>query len=270
MKFSVKLYSVFLFFLLSCGDGIDYYYDIIEDYGYHPYLTLLEKSGTGTLISGDTEEVALIAGPETCFPHDSEEPFRIPDRSTLPIRNKKFTIESSSKFSFMDGLASTSPSIRAGHKMKEVHEIDFVAEGVHIEYLDTAKILQFYRDEIDSVCFELLQGDVNIVSQVIKVERMTFTFHRKGSGKIFLDLENVNQYVDFSGDIKWRIEEGFKLVIETPKYIAYQLARIKTDSEGKIKYYRSDSKGKEDWSFYKVLTLEPGGDEIANDFPFWF
>lgn len=252
---NLKIYLLFFSFLLiGCGHPLDYFYNEIKNYGYHSYLTPLEEAGTGTLISGTPKSMDLVAHPETCFPYENNS-IRYRDNSTLPSHTESFTIDFKMKAEFLKALSNSSPSIRASIRTKEVHTIDFKMEGIHIEYFDSIKLVEFYKDSLSQLCKQYLENDIGFITQVIKVDKLEFSFFRKNRGKIFIDLENIKEYLDFSTDVSWDIEEGVKLVITTPKYIGYQLAKIKK-KKNKITLYRSNSTGLESWSFYKVVTVD--------------
>lgn len=259
-----KYYLLFLF-LLSCGDPFGYFYDEIARYGYHIYINPLEKAGAGTLISGSVKSMNFEAPPETCFPYSQNDPLRYYDTSTLPTRTETLTIDSDIKMRFFKALSGSSPSIKAGLKVKEIHSIEFEAKGIHIEAFNSIKLLEYYKNKVSKLCKIFLNNNVNIITQVIKVDRLEFVFLRENKGRIQIDLENVNQYLDFSGDIKWKIEEGTRLIIESPKYIAYRLARI-TEKDGVITLFKSDSKGLEKWNFYEVAKI--GSEYDVSNFSF--
>lgn len=258
MKFKLFLYIFLTFSFFSCGKPIDYFYEVLEDFGYHPYLHPLEYSGTGTLLSGDIDRVDLIAPPLSCFPSGEKGIRRYIDQTILPVSTKKVEIDFDMKVKFLDTLASASPSIRGGMRIHEVKSIDFKAEDVSVEFFDSTELLKFYKNKMSPLCRAFLQGESSFVTQAVKVGRLEFSFYRKNKGRIYIDAENVNQYLDFSADVKWKIEENFKLIIETPKYVAYQLAQIKKD-ENFISLYRTESSGLEEWEFYKVLSIDEDG-----------
>ena len=247
-------YFFLLLITISCGDPFSFFDDELKRHGYHVYSTPLENSGTGTLVSGSAKNMGIIAAPEACFPFLKNKPLRAREESTLPVRMEAMTVNADLRAKFLSEMASSSPSIRAGANINEVTEIKFEAKGIHIEYLDSMRVIEYYQTELKEICKEFLQGNTSFITQVIKVDRLEFVFYRKGKNRVYIDLDNVNQYLDFEADIKWKIEENYKLIIETPKYIAYQLGRLKED-RGHLTLYRTKSIGKEDWKFYEVVTI---------------
>ncbi len=256
MKLKVICYAFFLSVIMSCGEPIDYFYELLEKYGYHPYLHPLEYSGTGTLLSGGVRRIDLVAPPLSCFPNEGIT--RYIDKTTLPVSTETVTIDADIRAKFLKTLASASPSIRGGIKINEAKSIEFKAEDVSVEYFDSGELLKFYKNRMSPLCKEFLQGETSFVTQAVKIGRLEFTFFKTNKGRIYIDAQNVNQYLDFAADVKWKIEENFKLIIESPKYVAYQLAQIKKD-ENIISLYRTQSSGLDDWDFYKILSIDEDG-----------
>ena len=258
MKLKIISYTFFLSVIMSCGEPIDYFYELLEKYGYHPYLHPLEYSGTGTLLSGGVRRIDLVAPPLSCFPDGQEGITRYIDQTTLPVSTETVKIDADIRAKFLKTLASASPSIRGGIRINEAKSIEFKAEDVSVEYFDSGELLKFYKNRMSPLCKEFLQGDTSFVTQAVKIGRLEFTFFKTNKGRIYIDAQNVNQYLDFAADVKWTIEENFKLVIHSPKYVAYQLAQIKKD-ENIISLYRTQSSGLGEWDFYKILSIDEDG-----------
>lgn len=236
MKAPLKL----LFYLLplcSCGNPMDYFNKEIARYGYIPYTTPLQSAGTGTLIGGSPKSMSLVAPPSTCFPaknaDGSEAVVRLRDETTLPQKNEKFTINLDIKAKFLQGLAVGSPSISAGISMKDVKTIETEFKGVHIEYVDSVKLIDFYRNHMSETCKEYLDI-VGFIVQAIAADEMRFTFYHQNDTRITLTLDNISQYLSLSADINWKIEQHATLVITTPKFIGYQLGSLRLKDNGLV------------------------------------
>lgn len=258
-------YFILIMALISCGDPLDYFYEEIERNGYHSYPSPMEETGTGTIISGNSRVINLIASSRTCFPSQRSKPLRGYDEVTFPTKTKFLTVTSDLKLKFLRNLGNSSPSLKAGVRIKEVNKIEFKAEGIHVEHLNVPHVLEYYMNKMSSLCRPFILGEnLSFVSQVVKVDRMEFIFYSSSQGRIEIDSENINQYLDFSGDIRWKVDKNFKLIIETPKYIAYQLSRIREDEEG-VSYYQTNSTGFDEWSFEKIVTIQRGEDISVYD-----
>ncbi len=46
----------------------------------------------------------------------------------------------------------------------------------------------------------------------------------------------LNQYIRILPNVNYEIVEGYKVVITTPKYIGYQLGRLRQEDQGQVLY----------------------------------
>ena len=138
------LISLIFLLLFSCGHPLDFFYKEIAKYGYHNYAHPMKVAGTGTLVSGSSKSVDIIAHPYTCFPKDYSK-LRCKDETKLPDRTVDFSIDVDLKAKLFDTLQSATPSIKANFRMKEVQRIDLKMSGIHIEFLDILKFLNSFR-----------------------------------------------------------------------------------------------------------------------------
>lgn len=235
---------------------MDYFNNEIYKYGYLHYTTPLEKSGTGTLISGSPQRMIFVAHPHTCFPKIVEgkaSQLRFKDNGTLPNSYKNIYIDVDLKGKFFEALRSSSPSINFISRINEVKEMKIDFKGVHIEYMDIIRLVQYYQSSMSELCREYI-AKVPFIIQSITVDSLVFEFFRKNRSKISIDMKKIKQFIDFKSDIEWEIEEGFKLVIKTPKHIGYQLGLIKL--EDKIVVMTANSVRKDNWLFKNINVMK--------------
>ena len=64
-----------------------------------------------------------------------------------------------------------------------------------------------------------------------------------------MTLEGIEEFIDVDFDVDWRIENKYSLVISTPKYIGYQLGRIRRKDEGFV--FKRSTKIKKDRFVWK-------------------
>ena len=106
IKSFLNLTLILLIGIISCGHPLDYFYKEIASYGYHTYAHPMKFSGTGTLVSGSSRSVDIIANPYTCFPKETEG-LRCRDETKLPSRSIDFSIDADLQADFFDTLKIT-------------------------------------------------------------------------------------------------------------------------------------------------------------------
>lgn len=233
MRTKVLMSLSIFFLLLGCADPLMSYYDQMKKIGYIPYSTPLQVAGTGTLIGGSPKAMEIIAHPSTCFPDIDmgSTKVRFRDDTVLPKTSVHFSVSTDLQFRFFKALSAGAPSIQAGVQVNEVGSIEMDFEGVHVEYLDSVRLVDFYRRHMSEICREYLNR-VGVIFQAIVVDKMRFAFMSKNGGKIHISLDNINQYLDITADAQWQIDQNSTLVITTPKYLGYQLGALQEQDDG--------------------------------------
>ena len=248
---------ILLLFTSNCSHPLKYFYKEIGKYGYINYTTPLRYSGTGTMIGGTPSTMEIIAHPQTCFPSEingQKTNLRYIDESSLPTTHENFIIDTKLFAEFFDILSKTSPSIRAGIKINQIRNILIQFEGVHVEYIDIIKLVNFYKQHMPGLCKEYLD-QVGFIVQAIKTNKLRFSLYDKNDVRIELDADNIKQYLDFSWDIDWTIEKRTELVINTPKYIGYQLGGLRKKSQG-FSLLRASKVKRNRWVFKHIGVFE--------------
>lgn len=224
---SLPLYFLFT----SCGNPMQAFYDELKKYGYVPYTTPLQVAGTGTLIGGSPNQMMIIANPSTCFPDVNERGIRFRDDTALPSTKAHFYVQTDIQVSFMKALGTGAPSINAGVHLKDISTMELQFNGVHIEYFDSVKLVDYYRNHMSSLCMDYLDR-VGFIIQAIVADQMKFTLFTSDGGQVQLSVQNINQYFDLSANVQWQIDRTASLIITTPKYIGYQLGELRKKDKG--------------------------------------
>ncbi len=224
---------ILAFTVIGCADPIATLNKELEKQGYIAYTTPLRFAGTGTLIGGSPRAMNLIAPPERCFPGISggDSPLRFRDDTTLPNSKANFLVNVSVSGDLFKALGSSAPTIRAGAALNVAQAIELEFDGVHVEYIDSIRLVEYYRTKISEEC-RLWLDDVGFISQAIVADKMRFSFYQKDGGKIQLTVDNIKNLLNISADASWEIERGSTIVITSPKYIGYQLGKLRKEDNG--------------------------------------
>lgn len=228
--------AILLWSLIGCNP-IDPLYKEIKKYGYIPYTTPLQYAGTGTLVGGSPSSLSLIASPETCFPNQINgvpTNLRQIDDSTLPHTVYKVSANGNANIKLFNFLSIGNPIISAGAQFGIVKTTELSMEGVHIEYMDSIKLSEYYP-QMPAICREYLKH-VGFIIQAIKVDKLSFKFYSSSGGAINLNLQNIQEIVNISANATWNIENSVTLNITTPKYIGYQLGKLQEQDQGLVLY----------------------------------
>jgi hypothetical protein len=219
--------------LSGCGNPLQTFYDQLKQYGYIAYTTPLEVAGTGTLIGGTPKAMSIIANPNTCFPDvgPSGYALRFRDETVLPSTKAHFFVNTDIQVSFMKALATGAPSISAGVSLKNVSTMELEFQGVHVEYFDSVKLVDYYRNHMSAICQDYLDR-VGFIIQAIVVDQMRFSLFTSDGGHVHLTVDNINQYLNISIDTEWEIDRTASLIIKTPKFIGYQLGELRKQDLG--------------------------------------
>lgn len=235
MKNKILLLMVSLV-LIGCGkDPSKALRSEIKKRGYILYQNPLAHSGTGTLIGGRPSMMQLVSGPETCFPSEYEgEPteLRFIDEADLPSSHRQTTFNFGVGAGMLDILGNGNGLLNFGVGMSSDINITVNYEGATVEYIDAVKLKEFYDRYMSDTCKDFLDI-TGYVSQALRVEKMSFTFASKQGGQIDITLGGfLGGSVIPSANANWYVEDQYTLTIETPKYIGYQLGRLKREDGG--------------------------------------
>jgi hypothetical protein len=136
---------------------------------------------------------------------------------------------------------------------KFVKSVEVKFDGAKLEEVDLFALEDFYP-QMDERCKRKLD-QVPFVYKALKVSSMEFIFKRESGARIDLDLKVINQILNIKAGVDWEIVNNYILVVKTPKYIGYQMARFKkADRTGQIEKIAWQTKRNGFWNF---VALEP-------------
>jgi hypothetical protein len=244
MKKPFFLLSLLFLLCSSCKEQLDYMNKEIIRTGHIPYSVPLQFAGPGTLIGGQPNKLNLIAAPETCFPSMIDGvPTNLKeiDSTSLPKRNYLFNITGNMKIKVFDFLKTGNSVIRIGTNFHVVQSMTLEMKGASVEYFDSVKLTQFYRESMSPLCKDYLDK-VGFIIQALKVDKLIFEFKDAYGHGIELSMQNLENIVDIDFDVNWKVENKTQLIIETPKYIGYQLGSLQRKEDGMILYRATQTK----------------------------
>ncbi|MBF0362870.1 MAG: hypothetical protein HQK49_17760 [Oligoflexia bacterium] len=263
LKLMLKLFTILIlsFGLSSCGDPLKALYKEISRYGYILYKTPLEFAGPGTLVGGPPTKMYLISEPQTCFPKFLQDgtPTNIYKYDNTTIATRSYTIKMSGKLSldllgkFLK-LGGISLNLGAGMEAYNVTQIELKLDGVHIEYLDSINLVDHYVKNMSQTCKDFL-NQVGFIIQAIKVEKMYFRFVTKSGVLLKLDLGIVEQLLNFSPSIEFSVEQGSVLRVDTPRYLGYQLGRLRYSDKGLALFRASETRKIPDSYIFNPINI---------------
>lgn len=197
---------------------------LVKDFGYIGFQHALENTHTGTLIGGRPDAVSFVAAPDDCF--DREVLPRYTDRSEYSrVYNYKF--QGSLGF-----LLSGNFILGAGVSLKKDITVEIELSGLTTEFMSSIDITDWYQQGMSETC-RLYLNDVGFIIQALKAEKLTISFKKVSGNSIGLNLDNVSEYIQFETGIDWEIRDETKIEITTPKYIGYQLGRLRLEDDGR-------------------------------------
>ena len=253
---SLILNLVLLSLLFACNQMKELYKEI-KSYGYIPYSTPLEFAGPGTLVGGRPSQLSLISAPDSCFPREINgvptDLYRI-DNTTLPKKSYSVTAYGNVSFDLADFLSNGNPVLGAGVNFNVVKTMILEMRGVHIEYIDSIKLTEFYNNHMSEIC-KVYLDTVGFVIQAMKVDEMEVRFYNKNGVAIKLGLQNLESIVDLNLDVGYEVVNETSLIITTPKYIGYQLGQLRLSDQGYV-LYRAASTKKDKFVFESLNVFE--------------
>lgn len=220
--------------MLTGCDNVDSLRQKIKSLGYIYYETPLAQAGPGTLVMGGPKNLQFVTGPDTCFPREingASTGLYYRDDTSIPETHYEATGSGNVAIKLINFMSQGNPMMEIGAGFSEVQKIDLKMDGVHVEYIDSIKLMHFYQHNLSVDCKTFLER-VGFMIQALKVDRLTYEFYNKFGAKIELTLQGIKEILDIHADVKFEIVNQTQLVITTPKYIGYQLARLQAQDNG--------------------------------------
>lgn len=256
----IKTISFCLFAALSvtgCNkaetdDPISALNGLVKEYGFIGYENPLDESGTGTMLAGRPTALSYIASSNECFPHE------ILDRNyDTQHFNRTYN------YAFQGNLGFTvfgSSLFSAGLGLNKTHTVNVEINGVTIEYLSSIQITDWYRNAMSSTCKEYLD-DVGFVIQALTTDSMKISITQLDGVKIDFTEDNITQFIDIEAGVNYSISDQNTIEITTPKYIGYQLGRLRMEDEGRTLYRAVEAV--DDQFIFEAISLFPDNAETA-------
>lgn len=198
--------------------------ELVKDFGYIGWQNPLKNTTTGTLVGGRPSAVSFVAPARDCFSEESIE--RFTDYSEYS-RVYSYTFQGSLGF-----LLSGNPLLSAGLGLNKNVFVVIEISGLTTEYMSSVQITDWYANGMSDTCKQYL-NDVGFIIQALKADKLKLSFRNKSGAQINLDADNVSQYIGIAAGVNWEIQDDTTIVINTPKYVGYQLGRLRLEDDGR-------------------------------------
>lgn len=221
--------------VMGCVDPEAQYFTEIEKLGFIPFKHPMTGVGTGMIVRGTADELIPLAPPSKCFPYSTEtEPndLRWTSDAALPTTHYYARLDFNAKLNTI--AQAGTPALSFKFQMEKIRSVDMEFKGATVEMFDHLSLEEFYQSGLSSRCAGHLDNYPFVLNALVASE-MSFVFLDIFGGQIQIDVDNLDQIVDIGLDIKWRIENGYKLVITSPKYVGYHLGQFRPEDQGFIR-----------------------------------
>jgi len=215
----------------------------------------MSDTKVGTIIKGNASTLITAVPSYRCFPEfigDYATELVHVNKTDLPEKYQEFTMEFGTQLSALSENGNPTFEFNANFKRAKTISVKF--EGAQIESLDEFSFENFYLDAIPEACKKNLLRSAFVVG-ALKVEKMNFTFKDEYGAEIALDVNNIEEIVKFHAGVKYSVKNNYTLVIETPKYVGYRLAKISPRSDGLIQSYASSFDKNGEFIFKALRSL---------------
>jgi hypothetical protein len=226
---------------------------LVKEYGFIGYENPLEQSKAGTMIAGRPTALAYIAPADSCFPEDVLQ--RSYDTQHF---NKTYN------YSFQGNLGFTvfgSALFSAGLGLSKNHTVDIELNGITIEYMSSIDVTDWYRSGMSQTCKDYLD-DVGFVIQGLITDSMKINIKNIGGTNVGISADNISEFINFEAGVNWEIVDSHTIEVTTPKYIGYQLGRLRLEDEGRVLYRAMVAE--EDKFIFEPISLFPDSEVETN------
>jgi hypothetical protein len=259
VPFSLSSLLLILPILTSCekpptDDPVSALNGLVKEYGYIGYQNPLESSGTGTLLGGRPTSLAFVGHAQNCFSSESIE--RHYDYSNI---RKKYNYSFQGNLGF---LAFGTPIISGGLGLNKTHTVDIELNGITMEYMSSIDVTEHYQNNMSDICKDSL-NEVGFSIQALITDSLKISIKKTGGINIGINADNVASFFDIEAGVDWQIVDEYTIEIKTPKYIGYQLGRLRLEDEGRVLYRAMSTQ--EDKFVFEAITLFP--DDETNPAP---
>ncbi len=231
--------------LSGCVDPAATYFAEIEKNGFIPFRHPMSGVGTGMIVRGNSTQLMPLAPPSKCFPYSTDSnPNDLRWESDADLANTHYSARVDFTAQLNTIVTAGTPSVTFKFDMTKIRKVDFDISGATAEMFDHISLQEYYLEGQSSACRNYLMQYPFVLNALVAKE-MKFEFLDVFGGQIQLSVDNIEQIVDISADVKWHIENGYKLVITTPKYVGYHLGQLRPEDDGFIRLIATelDQKG---------------------------
>lgn len=234
--------------LVGCKTSQQTYFSEINKLGFIPFRMPISGISTGTIVREEPTYLSSVAPPTRCFPDDVKGKatnLRWVSGVSVPsvYRNLFFSFDGN----LNSLMAMGAPGFQFNLSAVKVQTVKLDIREAQIEMLDQIAVQEVYTKIMSKECHELVTK-YPFVLEALQVASMSFEFFDAFGGKIQVDSANIGDFALFGADIKWYIEQGSKLVVTTPKFIAYRLGQLRPEDNGYVRLVASKVKnGKYVW-----------------------
>jgi len=203
---------------------------LVKEYGFIGFQNPLGDTKPGTMLAGKPKALSFVAHHSECFPAE-----------TVPRFTDQSNIEKKHTYTFKGGLgflSSGNPIVSGGLKLQNNMYVDIELNGIIIEYMSSIAITDWYNNGMSETCKQYLD-DVGFIIQSLSAEKLTISLRDENGVNIGLNANNVQQFFKINLGLDWSIVDSYKVVINEPKYIGYQLGRLRLSDAGRTLYRAS-------------------------------
>lgn len=259
-----KSISIISFILLAAGfsscqpegdriadDPVSSLNALMSDYGHIGHKNPLNNAETGTMVAGKPSGLSYIAPSEDCFP--SEQIARYEDQSNFTRRHT---------YSFKGGfgfLGNANNLFSAGLKLNGSDLVNVEMTNMTIEYMSSIDITEWYLEGMNQTCKNYLD-DVGFIIQAVKSDNIKISIESSSGTSISFDPNNISDYIEFNLGVEWQIIDQYTVEITTPKYIGYQLGRLRLDDDGRS-LYRATRAEEDQFVFERIGLFDDDEDD---------
>ena len=115
------------------------------------------------------------------------------------------------------------------------HFVNLELSGITLEYMSSIDISRWYNDGMSDLCKDYLD-QVGFIIQSMSANKMILSIKKVGGLSVGITSETIAQYFQFQAGVNWQILDEYRVEITTPKYIGYQLGRLKKEDAGMVLY----------------------------------
>jgi hypothetical protein len=211
------------FATISCGSPRNELNKVIKGYKFIPFDLPLSATRVGTIFRGNPSEMIPVTRPEKCFPDLPEtQSLRWIQETNLPSEYRKFELNFNADLNNLITAGNLTLAIKASANW--VHSVQLEFTGATVEYLDESNFFDFYNGAMSGTCKDYL-SKLQFIGAGLRVQGMKFIFKDSAGASIDLTAK-LSQIVDISAGASWHLENDYTLIIDTPKYIGYRMAKL--------------------------------------------